>query len=917
MATADSSQRKQANSVNHELAQERDRYRELLDLLQAIVWRGSAQTFQFTFISPYAEALLGYPTQRWLDEPNFWREHIHPDDREWTVEFCAKATKEKRSHEFDYRMIAADGRVIWLHDVVHVIVEGDQAAELIGVMVDITEKKQAEEALAQSESRLRFTIDAIPQQIWSSPVDGSNDFANQRLLSYVGMSLEQLKGDGWEKILHPDDRERVLKAWEESVAHGTPSEVEERHRGADGKYRWFLNRAVPVRDDQGRVVRWYGTNTDIEDRKRAEHDLRESEQRWRAVFDNSTVGIALLDKTGHFLAANSTYEEMVGRKSEELHSLTCRDLTYTEQDCLATEAHIRELLEGRRERFELEKRYRRSDGSLIWVRSSGSLVREADGSPRFLVFLVADITEKKRLHDQLARERDRLRLLLDLSNQIASHLELPDLFGALADSLRELEGWEYSAILLPEAAGKHLRIYLNVGGGGVLKEGMSVPLDGGMTGRTYRSGEPAIFGLQDLPLEQPDYPQSGRLPELVKAGFKVGCALPLRHAGEILGILNLATRKDLDSAKQDLGFLQQLANLIAVALNNALLYGQLSESREKLKHEKKTIEDQIRSEFNELEIIGSSAGLRNVLGQVETVAPTDSTVLVLGETGTGKELIARAIHNLSGRRDQAFIKVDCAAIPGALMESELFGHEKGAFTGAIAQKIGRFEIADKGTLFLDEIGDVPLELQPKLLRVLQDQTFERVGGNRTRHLDVRIVAATNRDLARMVEKGEFRDDLYYRLKVFPILIPPLRERAEDIPLLVKHYVDKYARRMKKRVTGIPPDAMDVFSRYPWPGNVRELQNFIERAVILTSGNVLQAPLAELKQAIREMHGRGGKSTGSLTMEEIERESILQALRESKWVVGGPHGAAARLGMKRTTLASRMEKLGVSRRGKSS
>ena len=293
--------------------------------------------------------------------------------------------------------------------------------------------------------------------------------------------------------------------------------------------------------------------------------------------------------------------------------------------------------------------------------------------------------------------------------------------------------------------------------------------------------------------------------------------------------------------------------------------------------------------------------------------PTDSSVLISGETGTGKELVARAIHQNSPRRSQPFIKVDCAAIPATLLESELFGHERGAFTGAVAQKLGRFEIADKGTLFLDEVGEIPLELQAKLLRVLQDQAFERLGGNRTVHLDLRVISATNRNLEEMVSKGEFRADLYYRLKVFPILIPPLRERREDIPPLVWHYVRSYALRMKKTIDTIPPHAMEVFQRYPWPGNVRELQHFMERSVVLTAGRALQAPLKELEEVIRKPKGSVARGSASRTMEEIERESILSALRDAEWVVGGPNGAAARLGLKRTTLASRMERLGISKK----
>jgi formate hydrogenlyase transcriptional activator len=316
--------------------------------------------------------------------------------------------------------------------------------------------------------------------------------------------------------------------------------------------------------------------------------------------------------------------------------------------------------------------------------------------------------------------------------------------------------------------------------------------------------------------------------------------------------------------------------------------------------------DQDRNPRRFEQIIGNSAALESVLGQVEQVAPTDSTTLIQGETGTGKELIARAIHNLSARCGRPFIKLNCAAIPFDLLESELFGHERGAFTGAIAQKIGRFELADKGTLFLDEVGDIPLALQPKLLRVLQEQEFERLGSGRTHQVDVRLVAATHRNLVEMVKRNEFRSDLYYRLNVFPIPLPPLRARHEDIPALVEHFVEIYSRRMGKQIEQIPPETMSALVSYQWPGNIRELQNFIERSVILTSGNVLQAPLASLTSAAV------AESLCAITLEDAERDHIRKTLEQTRWVVAGPNGAAARLGMKRSTLYFRMQKLGISR-----
>jgi formate hydrogenlyase transcriptional activator len=378
--------------------------------------------------------------------------------------------------------------------------------------------------------------------------------------------------------------------------------------------------------------------------------------------------------------------------------------------------------------------------------------------------------------------------------------------------------------------------------------------------------------------------------------------------------------------------LSQVAAQTAIALENALAYQQIAALKDKLNKEKLYLEDEIRTEYHFGAIVGGSKPLKKVLQLVETVAPTDSTVLIRGETGTGKELIARAIHNLSSRRERTFVKLNCAAIPTGLLESELFGHEKGAFTGAIAQRIGRFELAHLGTLFLDEVGDIPLELQPKLLRVLQEMEFERLGSSRTIRVSVRLVAATNRDLSQMVREGQFRSDLFYRLNIFPISVPPLRERQEDIPKLIRYFAQKYSLRLNKKIASIASGAMDALSRYSWPGNIRELENFVERAVILSRGNELELPIAELRlrdghvsahddrrskdrRAHRQKSPQANQSTfepGTMTLEDAEREHILQVLRASDWQVGGPQGAAARLGMKRTTLNSKMKRLSINR-----
>jgi formate hydrogenlyase transcriptional activator len=393
---------------------------------------------------------------------------------------------------------------------------------------------------------------------------------------------------------------------------------------------------------------------------------------------------------------------------------------------------------------------------------------------------------------------------------------------------------------------------------------------------------------------------------IMAEGLKSGCDLPLIGRSRVLGVLSALKRSERAFEKEDVEFLEQVSRQVAIAVENALDYETAVKDRDKETRQRRYLEDEIRAEFRE--IVGESPALKTALSLVSVVAPTDSSVLILGETGTGKELVARAIHKLGGRSEKGFVKLNCAAIPLGLLESELFGHEKGAFTGAIAQKTGRFELADKGTLFLDEVGDIPLELQAKLLRVLQEQEFERLGSNRTHKVDVRLIAATHRDLPAMVKQGTFREDLYYRLKVFPIHVPALRQRTEDIPRLVRHFTTLYAQRMNKRIDVILPATMDALVRYQWPGNVRELQNFIERAVILSPQSILRAPTSELEpfQAPKERNVPINGLAG------VERDHILRALAASNWVIGGRNGAAERLGMKRTSLVYRMKKLRIVR-----
>ena len=429
-----------------------------------------------------------------------------------------------------------------------------------------------------------------------------------------------------------------------------------------------------------------------------------------------------------------------------------------------------------------------------------------------------------------------------------------------------------------------------------------VPFHEAPAGDAILNGETKFFQRPDLAAINSPFAE-----RMLQAGLQSLYCIPLHSASGVLGSLNLGTTKEKPLNSNDVNLVRQIANQLAVSVENARAYREISELENKLRQERLYLEDEIRTELNFEEIIGDSPGIRDVKSQAKTVAPIDATVLVLGETGTGKELIARAIHRMSARRDASFIKLNCAAIPTGLLESELFGHEKGAFTGAVSRKVGRLELADKGTLFLDEVGDLPLELQPKLLRLLQDQEFERLGSTRTIRVNVRLIAATNRDLAQSIAEGEFRSDLFYRLNVFPIRVPPLRERREDIPLLVRYFVQKLARRMDKEIETIPSEAMNQLMNWHWPGNIRELENFLERSVILTEGSILRVPLSELRP-LPEVSG----SETDRSLETMERQHIISMLRECRGVLSGPHGAAARLGVKRTTLQSIMQRLGINR-----
>jgi formate hydrogenlyase transcriptional activator len=501
--------------------------------------------------------------------------------------------------------------------------------------------------------------------------------------------------------------------------------------------------------------------------------------------------------------------------------------------------------------------------------------------------------------------RQQYRTLLAVSQVIVSQRDLHSLFHELADRLHQVARFDFLSLVLHEVASNTMRLH-------VLETVEPVP-PGTVIVLPPEEDPAGLVWQTQQPLITSSLAEVGRWPRLLERvrpyGVQSCCWLPLTTARRRLGALVFTCKQPSAYDTADLDFLQQVANQVAVAVENALAFQEIQALNDRLHRENVYLEEEVRAENNFGDIVGESVALRRVLKEVETVAPTDSTVLIRGETGTGKELIARALHELSPRQGRTFVKLNCAAMPTGLLESELFGHEKGAFTGAICPKAGRFELAHQGTLFLDEVGDIPPELQPKLLRVLQEQEFERLGSTRTIKVDVRLVAATNRDLARMVADGTFRADLYYRLNVFPVVLPPLRERPDDIPRLVRHFTQRFARRMGRRIETIPTAVMDALVRYPWPGNVRELQNVIERAVILSPGPSLQIPPGDLPPAATQA---AAPTSPAVTLADAEREHILGALRETGGVLGGPEGAAARLGMKRSTLYKKMKKLGISR-----
>ncbi len=636
--------------------------------------------------------------------------------------------------------------------------------------------------------------------------------------------------------------------------------------------------------------------------------LLESEQLLSAYFSASRVGLCILDSDFRYLAINRTLAEMNGIPAEAHLGKSVYEILGDFAELI--KPHLGQVLVTRQPILNLEI------SSILPTRSEPGHwiehyvpISDATGKVTQIGVIVVEVTEKKKLEEslrgvskKLREEQKRQHVLMEVSRVLGARWEPRQVFPKISAYLRRVLRQEYAALAVhDEKSGQLVRQALDF----PLRKGTAVDTairaekDPG--GKALVEGSTLIFS-QD---EMQEFP-AGATDHLLAEGLKSLCCIPLLRPKGPLGVLMLGSTRPNAFETDDLMLLNQVGAQLAIAMENARTAREVEQLRSRLEHEKQFLEGEPRPRLHFEEIIGESPALHQVLDQVAIVSASDATVLILGETGTGKGLIARAIHRTSKRKERSFVTLNCAAIPTGLLESELFGHEKGAFTGAVSQKIGRLELADQGTLFLDEIGEIPLELQPKLLRVLQDHEFERLGGTRTMKVDLRLVAATNRDLVQSVAEKEFRSDLFYRVNVFPIRLPALRERREDIPLLVRYFVQKFARAMDRGIETVPSETMNTLVNWHWPGNVRELENFIERSVILTEGTALRAPLADLQA------DSAGSPGAEHSLEGAEREHIIRVLRETRGMISGPTGAAQRLGLKRTTLQSKMQKLGITR-----
>jgi PAS domain S-box-containing protein len=1073
--------------------------------------------------------------QRWLDYTGLsakqalgwgWEVAIHPADLPRILETFRDALNSVKPYEVEGRFRRFDGEFRWfLFRASPLCDDSGKVVKWYGTNTDIEDRKRAEDALRSHEQNLRLLVDTIPGHIVTTTPTGEIELLNRRVLEYFDKTPEELVNWRSSDAIHPDDLALTIAALTRAIQTGEPYEREHRLRRADGAYRWFHTRGLALRDKEGRIVRWYLLPIDVDDRRRAEEALRKSEERWRSVFENSAIGVALTDYNGRFLATNRVFQAMVGYTEEELRAVSFADLAH-EDYRQANWALVTELVEGKRRQFQIEEKYRRKDGSSIWVSNNVSLVPGTERVPRFIMALSEDITQRKRAEEKLRRsEADLLdaqrmsrtgSLKIDISSgTVTGSPQVFRIFGVMPGEdtstpefwlgrthpddqkrVRELfdrsitQKTDFDAdyrIVLPDGAIKYLHSIghpsLNESGNlvefggtiiditerkqreealrrseGYLAEAQKLTHTGSWAAQVSQK-EPVywsnvywskemyrIFGLDPGPtppspmevvrqLHPEDAPyHPGVVERAIRDGtdFEMDFRLLLpdgaakyihvvghpvvNASGDVIELVGTAmdvteqheSRAALQAAfeqiKAERTELRRMTDAVAAFIyvlrpDGTALYAnqtvldytgltledlqredqrarvfhpedleRLREERqvafargkpfeleqralgkngnyrwflarfnplrddqgniirwyatgtdiddrkraeERMRDENLALREQIDQAFMFEEIVGTSPGLQGVLSRVTKVAPTDSSVLISGETGTGKELVARAIHKRSRRSQRAFVSVNCAALAPSLIASELFGHEKGAFTGAMQRRLGRFELANGGTIFLDEIGEVPLDTQVALLRVLQEREFERVGGTQPVKIDVRIIAATNRDLEAAVANGTFRADLYYRLNVFPIQVPALRERQDDVLMLLEYFVHRFAQKMGKHFKKIDKRTVELFRSYPWPGNIRELQNVVERSVIVSSGAVFSVDAAWLSKDSRRVSLPQQPEPADANEDaRRERQIIEDALAASRGRVSGANGAAARLRVSPSTLENRIKKLRI-------
>jgi formate hydrogenlyase transcriptional activator len=781
-----------------------------------------------------------------------------------------------------------------------------------------------EDALHNNQERVRLILDSATEAICGCDSEGICLFSNlaaARILGYDDPA--ELIGKNMHALEHHTRKNGTPYPIEECPIYIGFQKNEDVHR--DDEVYWRKDgTSFPVEYwshlvvREGRTLGAVITFIDVTERKQAEAALRKSEERWRSVYENSAIGVALTDLNGRFLVVNRAYENMLGYTEEELRKLTFLEIT--EEDYRdANWELISELLEGKRQQFQIEKQYRRKDGTLRWVSNNVSLVPGTESMPRFIMALSEDTTQRKQAETALRKSEEKKRILLQINNAIITNLTQQALLHSISEALHPVFPFDRCAITLyqPERDSFH---FLAVEGelhSDYFQTGLEFSRDETCGSWVFEHLRPLV--RRDLEKEQ-EYANERRL---AAEGIRSICVVPLALQGKCIGLLSLVSREKDRYSDEDGVFLQEVANQVTLAIQNMHSYQEIDNLKARLEKENVYLREELRTEHNFEEIVGNSPALLKALHAVDQVAPTDSTVLIYGETGTGKELVARAIHSRSARNGRALVNVNCSAISAGLVESELFGHMKGAFTGALERRIGRFELANGGTIFLDEIGELSLETQVKLLRVLQEHEFEPVGSSRSLRVDVRVIAATNRNLHEAVQAGRFRSDLFYRLNVFPIEVPPLRERRSDIPKLVAFCISRFSKRFGKRIDGVSRESMENLVNYPWPGNIRELQNVIERAVVLSVDPTIRLD-RDLMLLVASTKGMKAPETDApehrqadlespkllLTLDEVDRNHILAALQHTGGVVDGPKGAARILKLHPNTLRHRMDKLGI-------